>query len=130
MGRRWLPWEPRLRKADETLDALDIPAPDGCAFDALDDLFVGIAVVIAVVLFVLFVVPILVVIVELVLLAALVLLGVLVRVLLRRPWIVDARRMGTSLRHSWKVVGWRASGHKIREVAGGIATGREPRAQV
>lgn len=125
IGRRWLPWEPRLRKVDETLDLADVP--DGCMHLDLDDIFVGIGILLALVLFVLFVVPVLIALAELLLLALLVVAGVLVRVLLRRPWIVDAIRDGTGERHSWKVVGWRRSGELVEALTTQISSGQAPR---
>jgi hypothetical protein len=127
VGRRWVPWEPKLRKVHENLD---VPAPEGCFVDALDEILVVIGAVIAIVVFVVFVLPVLLLLAELLLLALLVLLGVLMRIFLRRPWIVDAVRDATGQRHSWKVVGWRASGRLVERVTGQIATGQEPRPEV
>lgn len=92
----------------------------------LDDLFIAVGVVIAVVLFVLFVVPVLLLIGELLLVAILLVLGVLVRVAFRRPWIVDAVRDRTGERYSWKVVGWRRSAEVIEMVSQQLASGRTP----
>ena len=59
--------------------------------------------------------------------ALLVVAGValLARILLRRPWVVEARAGdGEVLR--WRVVGWRASGAKVLEVADDLAAGVVP----
>jgi hypothetical protein len=131
--RRWLP-----RLGDETLwsrftgrvrsvsrrarDGAD-PTPD--VFDFDDGILVGIAIVVFVLVAVFLIVPLLVALVDLVLLLALGLLGVAARVVLRRPWTVEARSSaGTTLR--WQVVGWRASGRHARHVVDELAAGRVP----
>ena len=120
MGRRWLPWKPRLRRPPD----VDVPL-DAIGF--IDELPAFVAVVIAVAgaaLFLFFIVPLLITLAEVLLLGLLVALGVLVRVLLRRPWIVDAVRLDRTERLSWKVVGWRRSGEVVDAVAGQLAAGQ------
>lgn len=126
VGRRWLPWKPRLRKPE------DLPV-DGAleVFGFLDELPVVVAVIgaVVVVAFVLFVaIPLLLALAELVLLALLLGLGAFVRVVLRRPWIVDAVRVDRTERLSWKVVGWRRSGEVAAAVAQQLSTGQQPTA--
>ena len=44
------------------------------------------------------------------------------RVLLRRPWLVEAAN--ESQTREWKVVGWRRSGQVVREIADAIQLGQ------
>ncbi len=116
VGRRWLPWRARLR---------DTGGPDIGDFFAFDDL-AGLAVGIAVVLLTLVVIlllPFLVLIVELALLLVLGVVTFFSRVVLRRPWTVQARTEGTL--REWKVPGFRNAGDKVQEVAAAIASGAE-----
>ena len=71
--------------------------------------------------------PALIFVVELALVLVAVGFGVLGRVLLRRPWTVEARVDGTSQGGEWKVMGWRASGDLLNSVANRLeATGHLP----
>lgn len=121
VGRRWVPWRFRLRKTKDAIDNLDLPL-DGCL--PLDDIFIGIGIVIAVVVFVVFLLPIVIALIELTLLLLLVAAGVLVRVLLRRPWIVDVQRLDAHGGSSWKVVGWRRSGELVTALATQLQSGQ------
>jgi hypothetical protein len=67
------------------------------------------------------VVPLILAAVQVVVLVGLVVAAVVGRVLLRRPWIVEATDGWTT--HRWEVVGWRASGDHARLVAEQLATG-------
>lgn len=98
---------------------------DGCG-DALAEGLVFALVLLAVVLLALFVViPLLVIVVDLVVLVLLAFLGLLARAVLGRPWLVDAHAVdGPHLR--WRVVGWRASGAKVDEVAKLLEAGIVP----
>jgi hypothetical protein len=122
-------------------EAGDVPDP-GCAADLLDDA-IAIVVIVAVVVFVLLVaVPLLVAILDVVLLALLTVVGIGARVVFRRPWVVEARsfvpvpvdaRDGAAWpsdtattelrRHTWRIVGWRASGEMVDAVANALAHG-------
>ena len=51
------------------------------------------------------------------LVGALVGLGLLGRVLLRRPWTVEARQLGDARVYEWKAQGWRASEELCHSVA-------------
>lgn len=96
----------------------------------VDDLDLGpiaaIFLVVAVLLVVVFfVIPGIVFVVELLLAALVVLGGLGVKVLLRRPWTVEARCEDDVRR--WPVVGWRASGRAVDHVATHIRrTGSPP----
>lgn len=50
--------------------------------------------------------------------------GVVARVLFRRPWVVEAHEEGrVGERREWLVIGWRASGRVIEEVAVALESG-------
>jgi len=59
---------------------------------------------------------------ELLIVVVLLIAGVIGRVVFRRPWTVFAKS-GADV-HSTPVVGWRASGRAIEDVAGRIASGQ------
>jgi hypothetical protein len=97
----------------------------GC-LDLLGEGIVVLLVVILVVLAAVFlVIPLLVAVfdVALVLLAAIA--GVLVRIVLRRPWTVEARASDGTARQ-WRVVGWRASGRRRAEITEQLTAGVVP----
>jgi hypothetical protein len=76
--------------------------------------FVVIALVGLVLLLAFVLVPLLIVLAELGILVVAALLGVAARVVLRRPWLIDAHHPdGRALR--WRVVGWRESGRVAAE---------------
>ena len=89
--------------------------PDGCGLDIGEGIVAAI-VGLLVVAFVIFVVlPLLVAVVDLAILLLLAVVAIPIRVLFRRPWLVDAHHLdGRGYR--WRVVGWRASGDKVVEV--------------
>ncbi len=133
-GRQWQVrrrWVPRLgadtvpgrlrrrlrRTMDKTRGAGDsLDVADGCLSVDLDAIAVVAIVIIAVLLAVFVVVPLLVALVDLLLLALLAVLGIVGRVVLRRPWVVDA--LASDGQHlQWRVVGWRRSGERRDQVA-------------
>jgi hypothetical protein len=61
--------------------------------------------------------------IELMLVILLLFAGLFGRVVLRRPWIVQARSGDAVL--EWPVVGWRSSGRKIADVAGQLRSGAQ-----
>ncbi len=93
---------------------------DGNPFAAILIVFVA---VLLVVLLVVAVVPVNVLALEAVLALVLLAGGVLARFVLRKPWIVEAAVPGTAQRQAWKVVGWRASGRVVDEVARALESG-------
>ena len=110
IGRRWLPWRPRPRRFE---------AGDGLFDVAFDDLGgIALSIILSLVLVLLAPVILLVVVLtgETLLVLALVPLAALLRVLLRRPWLVEVREHGRLL-HAERVVGWRASARRIRTLA-------------
>jgi hypothetical protein len=67
--------------------------------------------------------------VELLILGAFLAAGLVSRVFLRSPWLVEARSSDplTSGRQlEWRVIGWRRSGKLIDQVVTDLAAGREP----
>jgi hypothetical protein len=72
------------------------------------------------------VLPGVILVVELLLVWVLVVVGALARVVLRRPWTVAAVNLATGERHSWKVVGWRASGIVVGRAAEALVAGVPP----
>jgi hypothetical protein len=104
------------RRAGELADA-----DPGCL--DLGDLVAAVVIVAVVLLAVFVVVPLLVAVVDLLLILVLTVLGLAARVVFRRPWVVEATRRGEAIRHTWRVVGWRASGERVDEVAGALAHG-------
>jgi len=96
----------------------------GCALDVLDDLFLALAIVVVAGFLFLVGVPLLLAVLDLVVLILLTVLGVGARVLFRRPWVVEARGgTGNTMRHTWRIVGWRASGEAVEAVANALVHG-------
>lgn len=124
VGRRWVPWRFRLRKPRSPLDDLggaDLPLE---LAGTVGGPFVIVGVVAAILLFALAAVPVLLAVVELTILAVLVAGGVVVRILLRRPWIVDVQRLDAYDGGSWEVVGWRRSGELATALATQLESGQ------
>jgi hypothetical protein len=121
--RRWLTFRrPRWRG--------DRREHDGHGWDALDffdpfdgpGLIVGLVVLVVLgLVFGVFVLPLLLFLGELLLLIPLALLGVVGRLLLRRPWTVQASCGSTVVRTH--VSGWAASRHEMSRLAGEIRRG-------
>ncbi len=108
----------RMRDAPDVLSN----GPDVGCIDGLDDLLIGVAVVVVVILLIVFVAPLVIFLVEALLLLVAVLLGLVARIVFRRPWSIDAFGAdGTHLR--WKAVGWRAATAKIDEVTAALSHG-------
>ncbi|MGH2729168.1 MAG: hypothetical protein ACRDJI_01005 [Actinomycetota bacterium] len=87
------------------------------AFWGLDDLPAGIAILIVVAVVAVFAIPLLLFIVEIALAILLVGVALAGRVLLRRPWTVEATSSEPEEVLRWKVVGWRRSGQIVEEIA-------------
>ncbi len=119
--RVWLPWRPkwRGRRKKPELQVNDrVEDAVGCLLD-----WEALLVIVAVLLAFYFVWPVLVALAEVAVLVVLVLLGALARVVLRRPWIVEATPATGPGRFRWKVVGWRHSGEVVDQVAEQLAAG-------
>lgn len=141
VARRWIPrWAAaRLRRSvgervrrtgrkrkgdanDESgrwYDSLDIPLDaDGC----FDELAIGLAVIVAVVAVWFLVIPLLVLVVDVLIAVALVVAVGLARVLLRRPWVVEARGPNEATIRRL-VVGWRESAAEVERLGTDISLG-------
>lgn len=121
--RVWLPWRPRRRKP---VDGLDVPldlAP-GCADDLVGGVVGAIVVIVVIAVVLVLVVPLLVTVLEVLLVLLLAVLGGVARVVLRRPWVVEATPATGPGRLRWKVVGWRRSGEVVDAVAQQLAAGQ------
>jgi hypothetical protein len=122
VGRRWFPRRKRLGRAelsDMTPDWLDV----GGFADDLTGIVLGIVVAIVAFLLVLVLFNVVAIAIELMLVILLLFAGLFGRVVLRRPWIVQARSGDAVL--EWPVVGWRSSGRKIADVAGQLRSGAQ-----
>jgi hypothetical protein len=95
----------------EVLDVFDDPGPT----------LVIIAVVGVALLAWFFVLPLAILLLDLVFVLLLAVAGVAVRVLFRRPWIVEA--VSGDARLQWPVVGWRASRRSVAEVTQALQLG-------
>jgi hypothetical protein len=131
VGRRWLTRRPKLDRprsgdmASESLYNLGLGWPDLGNLDLGEGLLLAVAVV----ALVLILIPVLFFGVELVILGTLLAAGVIARILLRQPWVIEARSTDplTSGRQlEWRVRGWRKSGKLIAQVALDLSAGREP----
>jgi hypothetical protein len=120
--RRFGGWRRRRRDKDSWLDPFDgIPGAD------VDDLVFGVLVVVGLVLVVglawWVVLPLLLLVLDALIIALLLVAGVAVRVLLRRPWSVEATPSeGEPLTRS--VVGWRAALRERDALAAALRLGR------
>ena len=123
-----LPWRPRLRwpwtigrtrkqRADPRPEgSVDLTrAPDVLLFDEL--LLVGIAILI-----VLAILPTFIFVVELSLVVLVMVVTVLMRVLFRQPWIVDAVA-DDGTRKAWKLVGYRDARRAVSDIASLLSQG-------
>jgi hypothetical protein len=133
VGFRWLPrsprwpgvgfrqWRKRKEKSrDSNLgDWFDLGMPD-----SLTALIVIVLCVAAVVLAWLFVFPALFFVFDILLLLVIAGLGILARVVLRRPWIIEAK--SSEGRYDWGVVGWRAAKRGVDQVALWLRNGGSP----
>jgi hypothetical protein len=118
VGRRWLPWRRRVRDL-ESYDAGGIGVGGGD-----DPLSLALALV-GLVLLVPFVLALLLLVGELFLLLLLLPVVVLVRVLLRRPWTIEATCKGHLLWQE-RVKGWTESEMRILEIAAVYERGEGP----
>lgn len=124
--RRWLPWKPRLKKPrlpSVRKDRFDT-RPWTTAEWGLDLAtmgWFGLAIVLVIAM-VFFVWPIGFLLVELLLVALFAAGGIVARILLRRPWLLDAETAGE--KRTWAVSGWRASEDALRGIRSAVQGGR------
>src|SRR5262249_21352602 len=130
--REWLKRMPRWRKlrvsegSGKALDFVDAP---GCDFD-LEGLLVVAAVVAVLLALWFFIIPALIFLADLLVLLIIAAIGVAIWVLFRRPWNVVAATDGPPAeRVMTPVVGFRASGAKVAELAYRIEREGSPLAQ-
>jgi hypothetical protein len=115
--RRWLPWQPRTRDLNPAdASPWDIPDLDG-ELPVLAVVLVAVAVVILlpVILIGLLMLG------EVLVLLLLLPVFVLARVAFGKPWIVEVVE-GRRIVYAEPVVGWRAAGNRMRELAAEIQT--------
>jgi len=94
-------------------------------FADIDGIAIALLLVVIVLVALLVVLPLLFVLVDLVILAVLAVLGLVGKVVFRRPWVVEAVT-DRGKRHEWRVVGWRRSGERCREIAHSLEGGVIP----
>ena len=132
--RRWVPrlgaetvWGRFHRRFRQTVKRTsDVADADPGCLDLLGEgLVAAIAVVLAVIVLIFVLIPLLVAVVDVVIVLLLALLGVAGRILLRRPWTVEARADDGAVL-VWRVVGWRASGEQVDRAAEHITAGAVP----
>lgn len=126
--RRWLPWRPRwrgpgrLRNMWDGLNGLDLLG--GFADDFFAPILSILLAIVVIVLLVFFVLPLAVFLVEVVLTIVIVALATLLRIVLRKPWLVDAAdASGEGHDYVWAVTGWRASGEAVDRIAAQLQGG-------
>lgn len=107
----------RLRDAAGRVDAAD------GALMGMQDLVALIVILVGAALFVLIGLPLLLAVFDVILLVLLAVLGVLGRVLLRRPWTVEACPQGDGGGREWRVVGWRDSARLVDSLARRLQSG-------
>jgi hypothetical protein len=119
--RRWLhaPIRPRWRGPEDGGSALDLAS----GLDGLGPITVVVGIIALAALLAFFVLPLAVLLLEVLAFLALAGAGVLGRVLLRRPWRIEARD-GDGREQTWAVAGWRDSRDAIEEIAAALAAGR------
>lgn len=145
---RWLPWSPRWRglrlsrqerqrdtqptestestESSSRWDWLDLADPfvmfdEGCL--PVFGIALGIALVAGAILFV---VPIFIFVAEITIVILAVVIGVVLRVVFRRPWLIDAVSSGGAPTELvWAVVGYRRSREAIDEIARQLEAGQE-----
>ena len=129
VGRRWLTpgtgrrWRGPQALTSESLAGLGVP--DVGNADSAE----GLALVTLAAILVLLLVPILFFGAELLVLGSLLAAGLAGRLVLRQPWVIEARGTGApgaDRRLEWRVRGWRASRRLIDAVVSDLAAGREP----
>ena len=97
----------------------------GCALDIGEGIVAGLLVLVVVLVAIFVLIPLVVALVEIVGLALIAVAVLASRVLLRRPWVIEAAT-GDESRYEWRVVGWRASGATVASLARHLQAGLDP----
>ena len=126
--RKWVPRRLRWRGRTFSFDLLDGAEllSFGDELPVVGVIFAAIAAFLVAVGLVVLVLPAVVFILELLLIATLVGLGVLGRVLLGRPWTIEARQKGADHALEWRARGWQGSQEVLESVAQQIAVNGTP----
>ncbi|WP_212998954.1 hypothetical protein [Winogradskya consettensis] len=134
LARRFGGWR-RNRKNGPDLGGLDLPSGNhsggggGGWGDLGDDIAIGIAIIVGMivfgVLFWWFLLPLLLLVLDVVVVVVLLIAGIVGRVLFRRPWIVEATGDGGAPVAA-EVVGWRAALRSRDEIADRLRLGYSP----
>ena len=140
MARRYGGW--RRRRQDDRIGGNDLPdlggvdlpvarsGGGGSWHDLGDDILVGIAVIVGVIVFGLLfwwlLLPLLLLVLDAVAVVVLLVAGIAGRVLFRRPWTVQASGGPGAARVAARVVGWRASLRARDEMADRLRAGDPP----
>lgn len=132
MGYR-LRWRSRFHPKDglqATIDAADAVDVADFLGGILVPVVVGIAVIVVLVVVLLLGLPVLLLALEALILVVLVAWNIVARAVLRRPWTIVAEEVATSRTDRqlrvWRVVGWRASGRAVDDIARHLEAGVEP----
>jgi hypothetical protein len=119
---RWVGWGFRGRAPRRERDATssssegwDFWDVTGIGEGCVDDLFVALALFVILVVAWFVVLPALVFALDVLLVIVIAAAAVAARVLLRRPWVLDAESRGQ--RYEWLVIGWRASRQAVDRIA-------------
>jgi hypothetical protein len=123
--RRWLvaPVRPRWRGADGGFfDVPDIGVGDA---DGLLGAIVAVVVIVILAAFVAFyLLPLAILLVEVLIFVVLAAAGIAGRLLLRRPWTLEAEALDGGPKMMWSVAGWRDSRDALDEIATAVERGR------
>ncbi len=125
--RRWVlrlgsetVWGRFRRRIRQTLRRLGkaVDAEPGWVDVVGEGIVTGILFIVATLLIIFVGLPLLIAVVDLAIVLVVAVVGLLARVVLRRPWTIEARVSdGTTLR--WRVTGWRARGQRHSTSSGG-----------
>lgn len=126
--RRWVHRRLRWRGQRGTGDLLDGADLIGFGGDlpVVGVIFTVVALLLFAVAAVLLIVPALIFVAELLIVVAIVGLGLVGRVLLGRPWTVQARNLATGSAYEWKISGWRASRELVTSITDQLRTAGLP----
>jgi len=100
-------------------------ADPGCLDVFGEGIVAGLVIILVILAAVFLVIPLLVAVFDVGLVLVAAMAGVLVRIVLRRPWTVEARASDRETRR-WRVIGWRTSGRRCTEISEQLAAGVVP----